>query len=249
MAKAYPLNNMVKVQLRAAITDTSTSITFNAPSAPWNTPSSAVGPLVPSVVCLLDDINNPTKFEIVEYTGWGVASDGGGGYIYIDGLTRGAEGTTAQAFDVGAVIVQPLTAESLHMEYIGAALLNATTQDEAKAAIGLSNAGYLDSPVEVASAGFTLALADRGKIKHKSGTTGFTVTIPNNTTVAFPVGSRVKLVNSASSGAITVGIGIGVTLIKLGSGSVASATVAVFGEATIEKVATNTWTITGVGVS
>lgn len=249
MAKAYPLRNMVKAQLRAAITNLSTAVTLNLPSAPWREPSPDVGPLSPGAICLLDDLNNPTKFEVIEYTSYTVSVDGEGAFIVLDGLTRGADGTDAQSFSIGAAIIQAVTSSLLQFGAVGALVASANTEDEAKAAAGLSNAGYLDAPVETASAGFTLSLADRGEIKHKTGTTAFTATIPNNSTVAFANGAQVDFVNSASAGNLTIGIGVGVTLIKAGTGSVASINVLPFGKATATKVATNTWIVDGLGIS
>lgn len=103
---AQQLTNFVKTTLNTTITDVATSIIVDAASSPWSTPPDPAGNT--QTITLTDDLNNPTKFEIVTYTG----RTGAGPYT-LTGCTRGAEGTTAQAWTAGAVIVGEATAGTI----------------------------------------------------------------------------------------------------------------------------------------
>lgn len=100
------------------------------------------------------------------------------------------------------------------------------------------------------SAGYTLALTDAGgQVYHPSAdTTARTWTIPANASVAFPVGSKVDLVNDCSAGIITLAI-TSDTMVFFSGGSTGSRSIAACGEATITKVGTTRWIIVGVGVT
>jgi hypothetical protein len=99
--------------------------------------------------------------------------------------------------------------------------------------------GYRDIP-QLTSLG-TLATTDGGKHYYGTGT----ITIPTNSSVPLAVGTTILIIASA---AITVSTG-SITLIQVGTGSTGSRTIAQYGMATIIKVATDTWYISGTGVS
>jgi hypothetical protein len=99
------------------------------------------------------------------------------------------------------------------------------------------------------NATYTLVLTDANKHIYKSNTSAYDWTIPANGSVAFPTGTIVTLVNGGASGAITVKRDTGVVLVLAGTGGDADRTLAAYGVATILKVATNTWFISGAGVS
>lgn len=99
------------------------------------------------------------------------------------------------------------------------------------------------------NANYTLALTDANKHIYKSNTTAYAWTIPPNSSVAFPTGTTVSLVNGGSAGAITVTKGSGVTLLLAGDGTDSNKTLAAYGWATAMKVGTDTWLISGVGVT
>lgn len=63
-------------------------------------------------------------------------------------------------------------------------------------ALATTSLGYRGMPSNERSTGYTLALSDAGKAIVKSVATAFTVTIPANTTVAFPIGTTVVIDHS-----------------------------------------------------
>lgn len=104
--------------------------------------------------------------------------------------------------------------------------------------------GFRDIPQNSQTAGYTLALADRGK--HISITTG-NVVIPANASVAFPIGSTVNVYNdSGSSQTISITTD---TLRQAGTANTGTRTLPQYGIATLMKVKDTTWIITGTGVT
>lgn len=97
---------------------------------------------------------------------------------------------------------------------------------------------------------YTLALSDIGKSIYHSNSAAYTWTIPPNSSVAFPVGAAITMINDASANVnITIARGSGVTQILAGDGTNQNCTLARYGVATIIKVGTNKWYCSGNGVS
>jgi hypothetical protein len=111
--------------------------------------------------------------------------------------------------------------------------------------------GYKGLPQNSQTAAYTLALSDMGK--HISITTGG-VLIPGDATgvgpVPFPIGTAISIFNnSGSSQTIAFVATVTDTLRLAGTATVGSRTLAQYGVATILKVASTVWVISGAGVS
>jgi hypothetical protein len=100
--------------------------------------------------------------------------------------------------------------------------------------------GYRDLP-QITT--FSTLVADAGG-KHYYGSG--TITIPSNANVAFATGTAILVI---ASGSTTVQTEAGVTLIEAGTGSTGNRTLAANAQASCIKVATNTWYISGVGIT
>lgn len=100
------------------------------------------------------------------------------------------------------------------------------------------------------SAATAPALTDIGSILlHPSAdTTARTVTIPANASVAFPVFSCITIVNQDSAGALTIAI-TSDTLRWAPDGTTGSRTLADNGIATLIKLTSTEWIISGVGLT
>jgi hypothetical protein len=107
----------------------------------------------------------------------------------------------------------------------------------------------LASVSQNAQGNYTLVLTDANKHIYKSNTSAYAWTIPANGSVPFPIGTPVTFINGGSSGAITLTRDTDVVLILAGEGTDSNKTLAAYGVATAIKVATNTWYISGAGVS
>jgi hypothetical protein len=91
------------------------------------------------------------------------------------------------------------------------------------------------------TANYTLVLADAGKIVEMNSSGNLTLTIPNNSSVAFPVGTQIDLLRT-NSGTVTVQPDGGVTLNSVDSyRSLAS----VWSVASLVKRGTNSWVLLG----
>jgi hypothetical protein len=102
--------------------------------------------------------------------------------------------------------------------------------------------GYRDLPQVTLSGTQTLSATDGGKHYYGSGT----VTIPASGTTNFAIGTAILIIASNST---TISNASGVTLIQAGTGSQGPRTLAQYSEASLVKVATDTWYISGVGIS
>lgn len=102
--------------------------------------------------------------------------------------------------------------------------------------------GYRDLPQVSLSGTPTLTATDGGKHYYGSGT----LTIPASGTTNFVIGTAILVIATSTT---TISPAGGVTLIQAGTGSTGARTLATYGEASLVKVATDTWYISGVGIS
>ena len=115
---------------------------------------------------------------------------------------------------------------------------------------GTNAVGYKNIPQNSKSTAYTLVLADAGKhILHPSAdTTARTMTIPDNSSVPYPIGTALTFVNQASAGVMTIAITTD-TMRLAGAGTTGSRTLAANGIATALKVTSTEWIISGTGLT
>jgi len=115
---------------------------------------------------------------------------------------------------------------------------------------GTYTVGYLEVPQNAQAAAYSLILSDSGKhIFHSSATTGHTYTIPANSSVAFPIGTAITIVNDVTSASISITITTD-SLFWAGTGLTdLTRTLAAAGLATLLKVTSTKWVISGSGIS
>jgi len=107
--------------------------------------------------------------------------------------------------------------------------------------------GYLNIP-QVAASNTTIALSDAGKHYYSTSSGNFTLTIPNNATTTFATGTAISIVVQAT-GNVLVNAASGVTLYMAGNSTAANRAVSNYGMATLMKVNSDTWMISGTGVA
>lgn len=108
--------------------------------------------------------------------------------------------------------------------------------------------GFRGAPINTQDATYTLVMLDSGKtILHTSAST-HTWTIPPNSSVAYPTGTVIVVAN-IGSGAVTIARGSGVALRIGGSSTDSNKTLVQHGIASLLKLDTNSWYISGTGVS
>jgi hypothetical protein len=92
----------------------------------------------------------------------------------------------------------------------------------------------------------TFVLTDlRNKFIRYSSTSNVAVTIPLNSSVAFPVGAVVNIIKTGATGTITIAGDGGVTVSSTGATSSSPTITKAFAAASCIKVDTNTWYVIG----
>ena len=107
--------------------------------------------------------------------------------------------------------------------------------------------GFRDVPQNPQAAAYTLALTDRGQYVYYTGAAA-AITIPANATVAFPIGAAITIVNDGS-GVLSLTRAALVTMKLVGTGANLDRSLAIAGMATLLKVGTNTWFLSGTGIT
>ena len=108
--------------------------------------------------------------------------------------------------------------------------------------------GFRGAPTATQDTDYTFVLGDSGRMKLHSSGTGHAYTIPTNASVAFPVGT-VILLSNIGAGAVTLTRAGGVTLRQAGIATDANVTFSQWGFASLVKIDTNVWLVSGTGLS
>jgi hypothetical protein len=120
------------------------------------------------------------------------------------------------------------------------------TPANAVVATSATQAGYIGMPQNSQSGAYTLAAGDAGKHIYYT-TTGQTVTIPNNTTVAFQIGTAITFITAPS---VSLSIAITTDTLRLANTTTTGTrTLAANGVATAIKVTSTAWIISGNGLT
>lgn len=123
-------------------------------------------------------------------------------------------------------------------------------KDGATAIAALGNA--VDASVstltlrDVSTTSDTFVLADlKNKFVRYSSTSNVAITIPLNSSVAFPTGSVINIIKTGATGTITISGAGGVTVSSTGATSASPTITKAFAAASLIKVATNEWYVIG----
>jgi hypothetical protein len=117
--------------------------------------------------------------------------------------------------------------------------------------VSASEVGYKGTPQNSQSGSYTLVLADAGKVLRYTGTGGHTLTIPANASVAYPLGTVIRIMHYGTS---STSLSIAITsdnLYLAGTNFATSGTRALAsgGVAVIEKADATSWLISGSGLT
>jgi hypothetical protein len=104
-----------------------------------------------------------------------------------------------------------------------------------------ASSGTVITTVTVSASTYTLLLTDAGKEIESTNATSLALTIPPNSSVAFPVGTQIEI-TQAAAGQITFTPGSGVTMNSRGG---ANKTYGLWSVAYLRKRATDAWVLSG----
>ena len=110
-----------------------------------------------------------------------------------------------------------------------------------------ASVGYMGIPQSATATTATLVIGDAGKHIYVN-TSGQTITIPANASVAYPIGTAITFVAGPSASSVIIAIATD-TMYLVGAGTSGSRTLAAYGTATAIKVAATTWFINGSGLT
>jgi len=136
-------------------------------------------------------------------------------------ITRGRAGTTAVSHSSGATVKHVLTSDDLNAFESG---LNQTLPFNAQTGTT-----------------YTVALTDAGDVVTLTNGSAITVTVPLNSSVAFPIGTQITLAQMGA-GKVTVAGAVGVTVYSADSFLSLRTQ---YSSGTLIKTATNTWLLIG----
>jgi hypothetical protein len=191
------------------------------------------------------------------------------GLLTITGNTTAAQ-VNATSLNVGANVVVTTSGISVGNSSVNLSIASTTVGGNASFTIGNTTIngtltatgnvtgntagfaiGYRDVPQNFTNTSFTLALTDAGKhiLTQNTGSSTQTITIANNTSVAFQTGAAITIVVQ-STGTVAVANGAGVTMYLTGN-STAKSTVTLnsYSMATLLKIGTDTWIVSGTGAT
>lgn len=121
-------------------------------------------------------------------------------------------------------------------------------EDHRFAANGLYGQTGLPMQSKSAAYGFVLADANTGVLHPSADTTARTFTIPANSSVPYPIGTALTVINQHSAGVVTIAITTD-TMRLAGAGTTGSRTLAADGIATALKLTATEWLISGTGLT
>lgn len=113
-----------------------------------------------------------------------------------------------------------------------------------------NDARFCGFPIISKSSAYTFVLGDAGQcyLHPAADTTARTWTIPANSSVAYPVGTEIAMINQNAAGVITISITTD-TMRLAGSGTTGNRTLSANGVAVAKKITATEWIITGTGLS
>lgn len=124
----------------------------------------------------------------------------------------------------------------------------ANTPTAGSTALVLTNDSRFGGLTQNGQCSYTLVIGDAGKQIYCNTAGAHTLQVPANGSVALNVGTKVDVVNDCSAGVMTIAITTD-TLVWFTAGTTGSRSLAACGEATLTKVGTTRWIITGVGLT
>lgn len=114
--------------------------------------------------------------------------------------------------------------------------------------VGNQQLGFLDQPQRIVAGNTALIESDRGGHLYVNSSGSYDIEIPNQSTVAFPIGTRVDIISHIAD-SISISPVSGVDLFLAGNSTPSSRSVGSFGFASLVKVDADVWSISGTSIT
>lgn len=169
-----------------------------------------------------------------------------GGYILGNGSQLTGLPTTYTTLNVTNLVASNITANS---ELVTGNLTsgNLLVTGNITGNVNGYSIGYREIPQITFNANTTTALSDSAKHYYSTSSSNLTLTIANNATVSYNIGTALTVVNQGT-GNITLTPDSGVNMYLAGNSTSSSRTLTTYGMATLMKVGTDSWFLNGVGL-
>jgi len=105
----YRIQNNVYTTLASGINSTTTTITIDKASSPYQNPIEPGNGKI-GLLTIIDSQSEPTKIEIIKFTGY----IDNGDTLTLTGVERNQEGLGSNSFDSGAVVVQTISRDTFN---------------------------------------------------------------------------------------------------------------------------------------
>jgi hypothetical protein len=167
-------------------------------------------------------------------------------------VSGGNLNVTGNIVDTGALTIITGSSGNVTLAPNGTTVLTVTTTGivgnvlAATTATAANNVGYLGMP-QNATGTATLTIADAGRHVYVTSASQ-TITIPANSSVAYPIGTAIAFIAGPSATTVSIAITTD-TMYLAGTGTTGTRTLAAYGMATAVKVASTTWFINGAGLT
>jgi hypothetical protein len=193
------------------------------------------------------NIGTPSAGTLTSCTGLPIATGlAVGSSANLAGRINDETGTGSLVFATSPTLVTPVLGTPA-----SGALTNCTALPASQVTAGTMASGHIiPDPTLTFSINaqtgttYTPVLADAGKIVTLNNGSAITLTIPPNSSVAYPVGSSLTFIN-LGAGLTTFAQGSGVTIASSGGTATAPSITAQHNSATCIKIATDTWQVIG----
>lgn len=176
-------------------------------------------------------------------TGTSVAFDGQANLSFATTIATLAVTNAKMAVGAAVANIGFTPANVAGQAFTGEVRLNYTA-----ASLNTDSAGFRGIPINEQDAAYTFVIDDVGRMVRHNSASAHAYTINPVGTTAYPIGASVA-VRNIGTGVVTLTRGAGVSLRKVGSATDANVALAQWGLATLIQEATNTWVITGTGIS
>jgi hypothetical protein len=183
---------------------------------------------------------------------FGNASTGRVDVVAAENFTDTARGTNVQIYTTAAGAITP-TAVATFSSASGLSVVGNVAAGNVSVTGNITGntngftVGYLNIPQVSLASNVSVASSDAGKHYYTTSASNLTLTVANNTSVSWAVGTAISVINRGTAN-VTIPQDTGVSLYLAGNATSGNRIVTTYGMATVINTAANIWMISGTVV-